>query len=428
MSCTHTYDRFNRCEWKSINKLVGGTFRVANYCFNGSSSKDDTEIDVKVKKVELRKGPKGTYRVVLYVKAADDGNTYRLPDWSLFTSTNGFLPSRRASITNTETYEEGQKRNRLFAKACLTHRVSSATVLDGPGGNTASCLPSSVKTIYQVNNDATTCIALGMKGYTPIFTKLVGSRNGGSQKNVKGVYEMLWYAHNRPSCVKPIALNASNVQAMALDIYGVWKPMYDEVLLGIERRGRVRVLLLTYSVRNSYAHPQLPCSYRLTSHGQRAHTRWMIVESITPSKAGARGSAQKRDPEFSDSDTVVYYDIAGMTEGTLALCASSKLDLSDEYCFRLNSESRPTHYIQVLCRNLRDGTLLCRYLKPRARTHGKYFCDNAFVIDEDSPMVAWCEHAALDILLAWDSDPEDEKLSIPSSLETQALEACRALS
>ncbi|KAK3289573.1 hypothetical protein CYMTET_3010 [Cymbomonas tetramitiformis] len=421
MSSTQEYARFNGGNWHSITRLVGKTFHVANYCFNCSGSKDISEVAVTVDKVELRKGAKGAFRLVLFVKAADDGSTYCLPDWTLFTSDkNVFQYGHEKAMFTTDFYEEGKKRNSLFSQACEKHGVCSATVLDGPAGNTAKSLSVSVKTIYQVNNDATTCIALGMMGYIPIFTKLVAARSAGNRKKVAGVYEMLWYAQNRPSHVKQVVLDASRTEAMALDIYGVWKPMYDDVLAGIAKEGHAKVLLLTYSVRNSYSHPRLPDFYRATSQGRRGLSRWLIAELENTTEIKQVFSKTHRRK-------ALVYNITRMTEGTFALCASTNVDCPDEYRFCLSSESIPSCHVQVLCRNLKENKLLCRYLKPKVIVgkHVDYFKQDTFTVDENDPIVRWCDCSQLDVLFAWDSNSVDKKFAVPRRLKTHALSACK---
>ncbi|KAK3245841.1 hypothetical protein CYMTET_44662 [Cymbomonas tetramitiformis] len=274
-----------------MRRLVGAQVLIPEYCFNGTSNTDtESVVRCRITDVVLRAGNNSAScapRALIYVRCADDKKIYTLPAWTLFVIKENADVIRKKSkgcrFEDAQSYEHAARRNRVFADTCKACEVRTALLLDGSSANTAKSVKDFVPTIYQVNTDATTLLLLTMQGHVPVLPALTGRLDGRTRgRGVAGVYEMLHRAITRPSSLTENALQAyRESDAMALDIYGVWRsPMYDEVLrhLSTRKPRPVKVLLLTYCVRNAVScEPQFPADYTIVYSDKRGNMRWHVL-------------------------------------------------------------------------------------------------------------------------------------------------------
>lgn len=400
------FDVVNR---KVYDRVVGLRFTVAAFCFNCTSSVDDTPVEVRVVGYQVHTTPKSMARVVLHVVALDDGARYTLPDWSLFSRSGtldvfgGFASAERAAKPD-QLCERAHKRNLQFAVACHKSGVRSALVLDGAAGSTSRALrQKGIKEIYQANRDATALIALAVKGDVAVHTTTsvrAAHRRGSKQSDV---YELLRLSRDAPNSLHATACSACYAQALALDIYGTWRPEYDLTLQNVVDSGDVRALLLTYCTRNSTRVPVVPFGYITITTGEHRSMRWSILVRI---------DAPKKCP-------YPVYVFDDMTVGSMMLVRVHKKNLWASFTARSKRQKRvslPCQLMRVLQVCAASRALLCEVMQPR-RNH---FTDDLLMYRKAAftagTMRARVHHDRARVMLAWDPEHDDIKDALPLNI------------
>eukprot|EP00854_Cymbomonas_tetramitiformis_P000127 gene127-182_t len=352
-----------------MRRLVGAQVLIPEYCFNGTSNADtESVVRCRITDASLHAGNSSSRapRALLSLRCADDKEIYTLPAWTLFTIEGNADVIRKKSkgchFEDVHFYEHAARRNRVFADMCKACEVRTALVLDGSSANTAKSIKDFVPTIYQVNTDATTLLLLTMQGHVPVLPALTGRVERGSRgRGIAGVYEMLHRAIMRPSSLTKNALQAyRESDAMALDIYGVWKsPMYDDVLrhLSTRKPRPVKVLLLTYCVRNAVScEPRISEDYTIVYNDRRGNMRWyVLVHKSVSQKCGSHGG--------------------GMLGAAQSITASSRAEEKDVACSVCGDTSSHEGDEMLLCDGCDSGHHL-RCVRPALREvpEGDWFC------------------------------------------------------
>ncbi|KAK3250421.1 hypothetical protein CYMTET_40199 [Cymbomonas tetramitiformis] len=400
---------FDVVDRRVYDRVVGLRLTVAAFCFNCTSSVDNTPVEVRVVGYQVHTTPKSVARVVLRVVTLDDGARYTLPDWALFSQTGtidvfGRIASAKRAGEPNQLCERAHTRNLQFADACHRSGVRSALVLDGAAGSTSRALrQKGIEDIYQANQDATALIALAVEGDVVVHTTTsvrAAHRRGSKQSDV---YELLRLSRDAPNSLHATARSACYAQALALDIYGTWRPEYDRTLQNVVDSADVRALLVTFCTRNSTRVPVVPFGYITITTGEHRSMRWSILVRI---------DAPKKCPH-------PVYAFEDMTVGSMMLVRVRKKNLWAAFTARSKRRRRvsaPCQLMRVSQVCAASRALLCEVLQPR-RTH---FMDDLLMYRKAAftvgTMRARVHHDRVHVMLAWDPEHNDMKDALPLNI------------